>query len=207
MSSDRSYRSSLRDEQARQTRLRIRQAAHELYASRGFSATTITDIADRAGVSPATVYAAFESKAGLVVAMLEDMEESVGISEHLREVFEEADPRQALKMFVSSHCDLFESSADILRAAMRAIEDPDVAALAAEGDGHRREVIDRLASRWKQAGILRRGLTPQAAADRLWLLTTVEGYLNAVDRLGWAREEYEAWLVDLAETELLEPEE
>lgn len=206
MSNDRPYSSSLRDEQARQTRLRIRQAARELYASKGFSATTISEIADRAGVSPATVYAAFESKAGLVVAMLEDMEESVGIGHHLREVFDEADPRQALRMFVSLHCDLFESSADILRAAMRAIEDPEVAALATEGDGHRREVIDRLTSRWKQSGILRRGLTPQAAADRLWLLTTVEGYLNAVDRLGWAPEAYETWLTDLAEAELLKPD-
>lgn len=207
MSSERSYKSSLRDEQARQTRLRIRQAARELYASQGFSRTTITEIADRAGVSPATVYAAFESKAGLVVAMLEDMEDRVGIGNHLKEVFDAADPRQALRMFVSLHCDLFKTSADILRAAMRAIEDPEVAALAAKGDGHRREVIDRLAARWKEDGALRRDLTPHAAAERLWLLTTVEGFLNAVDRLGWAPDEYEKWLTDLVETELLEPEE
>lgn len=205
MSSDRPYSSSLRDEQARQTRLKIRQAARELYASQGFTRTAIADIADRAGVSPATIYAAFDSKAGLVVSMLEDMEENIGIGDQLREVFDEADPYQLLKMFISVHCDLFKNSADVLRAAMRAIEDPGVAALVAQGDSHRRQVIDWLTSRWQEAGILRQGLTPQAAGDRLWLLTTVEGYLSAVDRLGWTLEEYETWLADLAERELLEP--
>lgn len=205
MSSDRSYSSSLRDEQARQTRLRIRQAARELYASKGFTATTIAEIAERAGVSPATVYSAFDSKAGLVVAMLEDMEESADIGDQLQEIITETDPHSQLKMYVSAHCDLFETSSDILRAAMRAFEDPDVAALAAQGDSHRRQVIDQLTAGWKKAGVLRQGLSPAAAADRLWLLTTVEGYLNAVDRLQWTREQYESWLADLAKTELFEP--
>ena len=206
MSSEKPYRSSLRDEQARQTRLRIRQAARELYAAQGFNATTIAEIAARAGVSPATVYAVFESKAGLVVAMLEDIEEGVGIGDHLELEFEDVDPRRQLRRFLTLHCDLFESSSDILRAAMRAIEDPEVAAFAAEGDSHRRRAIDGLTSSWEDAGALREGVTAAAAADRLWLLTTVEGYLNAVDRLGWSRDEYEAWLADLAETELFDPE-
>jgi hypothetical protein len=107
---------------------------------------------------------------------------------------------------VAAHCDLFKTNADILRAAMRAIENPEVAGLAAQSDGHRRRAIDQLASGWNEAGVPRRSLAPQTAADRLWLLTTVEGYLNAVDRLGWSPEEYEIWLGDLAQTELLEPE-
>lgn len=100
-----------------------------------------------------------------------------------------------------------KESADILRAAMRAIEEPEVAALAEEGDCHRREVIDGLTRRWAGEGMLRSGLSPEAAADRLWLLTTVEGYLNAVDRLGWTPEAYEEWLARLAEAEILRPDE
>lgn len=77
-------------------------------------------------------------------------------------------------------------------------------ALAAEGGSHRRQVIDRLIAGWTKAGVLRQGMDRKSAADRLWLLTTVEGYLNAVDRLGWTRSKYEDWLVELAETELFE---
>lgn len=203
MSTERPYYSSLRDEQARQTRLKIRQAARDLFATQGFTATTISEIARAAGVSPATVYATFESKAGLVVAMLQDMEESVGIGKRMWTAFEEAEPKELLRLYVSFHCELFREGSDILRAAMRAIEDPEVAALAGEGDKHRREVVDYLVGRWDQSGILKSGLSPEAAADRLWLLTTVEGYLNAVDRLGWSPEEYEEWLADMAERELL----
>lgn len=205
MSSDRSYHSSLREEQARQTRLRIRQAARELFASQGFTSTTIGEIAEKAGVSPATIYASFDSKAGVVAAMLEDMEESVGIGEQLDKVFAETDPYRQLRLYVATHCDLFSHSSDVLRAAMRAIEDPGVAALAAEGDRRRRQAIDALTSQWAKTGALRSGLTDLNAADRLWLLTTVDGYLNAVDQLGWTPEEYETWLADLAEREVLEP--
>jgi AcrR family transcriptional regulator len=205
VSNERPYQSALRDEQALQTKLRIRQAARELFTAKGFSSTTIKQIAQAAGVSPATVYAIFDSKAGIVVAMLEDMEENATIRDKLEAIFEQRDTRQQLRMFVAAHCDLFNDSADILRAAMRAIEDPEVAALAVQGDRNRREVIEILTTNWGNMGALRAGLTSSSAADRLWLLTTVEGYLNAVDRLGWKSDEYQDWLVDLIETEVMSP--
>jgi hypothetical protein len=40
----------------------------------------------------------------------------------------------------------------------------------------------------------------------MWLMTTVEGYLNAVDRLGWSHEQYETWLGDILDTETFGPE-
>jgi AcrR family transcriptional regulator len=205
VSTDRPYHSTLRDDQARQTRLKIRSSARELFRNRGFAATTINELARAAGVSPATLYATFESKAGIVVAMLEDLEEGVDLGRRIKEITREADPYEQLRMFISVHCDLFTNGSDILRAAMQAIEAPEVAALAEQGDTHRREAIDVLTANWNQARVLRSGLSPKIAADRLWLLTTVEGYLNAVDRLGWTPREYEEWLAAIAETEILEP--
>ena len=79
MSTDRSYSSALRNTQALETRRRIRTAARRLFSEQGFTSTTIAEIAAAAGVSAATVYAAFESKAGIVVAMLEDLEEDAEV--------------------------------------------------------------------------------------------------------------------------------
>jgi AcrR family transcriptional regulator len=203
VSSQSEYHSSLRAEQARQTRLRIRQAARELFAQKGFAATTIDAIATHAGVSSATVYAAFESKAGIVSAMLEDLEETVDIGGLLQEVFTEPDPRRQLRLFVAAHCALFEGGADILRAAMQAAQSPEVAAMAERGDANRRGVINQLVRQWKQVGALRPGLTVADAGDRMWLLTTVGGYLTAVDRLGWSSERYDSWLADILEAEIL----
>ena len=46
---------------------------------------------------------------------------------------------------------------------------------------------------------------PEEAAERLWLLTGVEQYLHAVDKLGWDPGQYEHWLGDLLEREILQP--
>jgi AcrR family transcriptional regulator len=205
VSTERSYHSSLREEQARQTRLKIREEARKLFVSQGFARTTIAEIAAAAGVSPATLYATFESKAGIVSAMLEDLEEGIELGPRLRQVFAEPDPREQLRLYLSAHCDLFSNGADVLRAAMQAIGTPEVAALNEEGDQHRRELIEMLTTQWNEAEVLRPGLTPEAATDRLWLLTTVEGFLSAVDRVGWTTDEYESWLSDLAEMEILGP--
>lgn len=205
-SSDREYRSSLREERAEQTRMRIRKSARELFGQRGFTTTTIADIAEAAGVSPATVYATYESKAGIVSAMLEELEESAGIGPRLEAVFSESDPRRQLRLFVSAHCGLYEGSTDILRSSTQAVENPEVAVLAERGDTRRRGAIDELVRQWHERGALRTGLTPRDAAERMWLLTTVESFLAAVDRLGWSAERYQSWLASLLGTEILGPE-
>lgn len=203
MSRNREYRSSLRTEQARQTRMRIRRAARELFSQRGFAATTIADIAQAAGVSPATVYATFESKAGIVSAMLEELEENADLGLLLQAMFAEPEPHRQLRLFVAAHCALFAGGADVLRSALQAVENPEVAVLVEHGDTHRRRVLDELIRRWNERGTLRPGVDPEDAAERMWLLTTVESFLTAVDRLGWSPERYEAWLGDLLEAEIL----
>jgi AcrR family transcriptional regulator len=203
MSTTREYRSAHREEQARRTRLLIRQAARELFGRQGFAATTIADIAARAGVSAATVYATYESKAGIVSAILEELEEGADIPRRLGELFGEVDARRQLRLWVEAHCALFEGGTEVLRAATQAMQFPEVAALAERGDANRRRVIDELIARWQAGGALRPGLEPGDAADRMYLLSTVDSYLTAVDRLGWSPDRYKDWLAGLLTTQLL----
>lgn len=204
MSTSRSYHSPLRDQQAQQTRLRIRQAARELFERDGFSATTVKAIADHASVSEGTVYAAFESKAGIIRAMLDDLEEAIDISSRLERVFAQQHPVAQLREYLSAHCDLFAAGIDILRAAVQAGDSPEVGELVNRGDAHRRAAIEELTRQWQQAGALRPGLTPTTAAEQIWLLTTVENFLAAVDRLQWPPERYETWLRNLLLSTILD---
>ena len=205
MSTDRPYRSTLREEGARYTRLRIRRSARELFAARGFAGTTIAQIAEEAGVSPQTVYAVFGGKAGIVGAMLEDLEQSADEEARVARIVAEENPRRQLRLFVSFNRTLFETGAPILRAVMSARSDADVAAVAERGDQKRREGIAQLVGVLASKGALRKGLKPRDAADRLWLLTTAEQYMLATDGLGWSPARYERWLGDLLEGELLDP--
>ena len=62
----RRYASTRRDEQARETRLRIIRAARELFVTKGYGRTTLAEIAREAGVAVETVYTAFGNKATLL---------------------------------------------------------------------------------------------------------------------------------------------
>lgn len=181
----------------------IRQAARKLFSRQGFAATTVADIAAEAGVSAATVYASYESKAGIVSAMLEELEENADIPSRLGALFAETDPARQLQIWLAAHCALFEGGTAILRAAMQAAQSPEVAELIARGDARRRHVIDSLVSGWEQAGALRPGLAPGDAADRMYLLSSVANYLSAVDELDWSHERYETWLNQLLARDIL----
>ena len=58
--------SGLRERKKRAARAAVVDAALELFADRGFEHTTIADVAERAGVSPATVARYFDSKESLL---------------------------------------------------------------------------------------------------------------------------------------------
>ena len=68
----RRYDSSRRDASAARTRSKVLDAGKFLFSRHGIDATTIAQIAERAGVSTATVYATVKSKSGLLHALIHD---------------------------------------------------------------------------------------------------------------------------------------
>jgi AcrR family transcriptional regulator len=199
------YSSPLREEQARETRRRIREAARQLFEESGFAATTIAEIARRAGVSPATVYASFESKAGIVGSLLQDLEEAAGMDWRIPDMLAEDDPHQCLALFVAGNRAVFELGHVVLRAAYDAMGIPEVRALAVAGDANRRTAIDTLVGRWHETGAIRDDLDLNTAVETMWLLTSVEQYLLATDVLGWSADTYEHWLYGILGDALLAP--
>ena len=69
--SPRRYRSPRRAEQAAATRARIVDAARHLVVEQGYAATTVSQVAARAGVAVDTVYAAVGRKPELLRQVLE----------------------------------------------------------------------------------------------------------------------------------------
>ena len=69
--SRRPYRSRLRADQAALTRLRILEASGDLFAERGYVATTVDAVAAHAGVATDTVYAIFGTKKALLSALID----------------------------------------------------------------------------------------------------------------------------------------
>src|SRR5215203_4955815 len=65
----RSYDASRRQSEAVERRRRVIDAAHDLFLTTGYGATSITDIARTADVSPQMIYASFGSKAGILAKL------------------------------------------------------------------------------------------------------------------------------------------
>jgi AcrR family transcriptional regulator len=61
-----------REEKKAETRRRLLDAATEVFARRGFAATSLDDIADEAGFSKGAVYSNFASKEDLFLAVLDE---------------------------------------------------------------------------------------------------------------------------------------
>ena len=71
MAVKRSYSSTKRQAQARETRRSILEAALELFVTSGYAATSIQTIAEQAGVAVQTVYAVFGTKRELLRQLIE----------------------------------------------------------------------------------------------------------------------------------------
>src|SRR6478736_6387238 len=75
---------TLRERQAKLTQDEILKAARRLFAERGYSRTSVRDIAEAAGVSAQTVYDSVGSKQAIVGRLNDLLDREAGISEIAR---------------------------------------------------------------------------------------------------------------------------
>jgi AcrR family transcriptional regulator len=196
------YESPRRQEQARETRRRLLDAAYRLFAEKGYAGTSIPDIAGEAGVAVPTVYWAFRSKRGLLMELISTRavgdEEQTPLAQRSwwREMLDEPDPRLQLELLAAISRQAHERAAgafEILRGA--AASDPEIAAVYREGSKRRYEDSALVAHSLAARGALRPGITEEQAADLLWTMSASEWYRMLVVELGWTAEQYEAWYV------------
>jgi AcrR family transcriptional regulator len=200
----RPYRSATRLAQAAATRTRIVEAARRLFARDGFGPTTIEAIAREAEVAVPTVYAAFRSKPGILIALLNLLDEEAGMGELIGALRASRSAREQVGLIAHFNRLLFERGQDVIGLALGSVaSDPEVAAWAEEGDRRRREGQAPLVDGWARQGALRRGVDEERAADVVWVLTSPEVYRLVVTRLGWTPDAYEEWLTATIERELL----
>ena len=206
----RRYDSPRRRQQAAATRSGILAAALRLFEQRGYTATSMAAIAAEAGVALKTVYLAFQTKRGLVLALwhllLRGDEEPVPVGERpwFREVMDEPDPARLLSLNARNSRLVKERAGtllEILRSA--APVDAELAALwkriQAEFYDNQRAIVERL----QKNHALRPGLDVDRGADILWTLNHPDLYRLLVGDRGWTPEHYEEWLGDAFCSQLL----
>jgi AcrR family transcriptional regulator len=169
-------------------------------------------VAAEADVALKTVYAAFETKSGVLRALwhllLRGDEDDAPVAERpwFREVIDEPDPGRQLRLTARNSRIVKLRIGELLEVIRTAAPtDPDIAALwdRIQGDFHenQRSIVESIAEK----DALRPGLSVDRAADILWTLNHPTVWQLLVRERGWTPEEHERWWSDVACAELLAP--
>jgi AcrR family transcriptional regulator len=201
MSSERSaptrrYTSSLRAEQAAQTRARILDAARELFSERGYTATTMPEIARRAGVSTETVQT-HGPKVALLKSALDAFSFGAAQGTDARDTdlgrqllaVESAEEAAAMTARVLGHVNA-ETQGLWLAFSEAARGDADVAAQFRAYVSGVRAQNEILVREWDARGYLRQDVPAAELVDRAVLIGSVELYDRAVRLGGATHDEY-----------------
>jgi AcrR family transcriptional regulator len=215
MSSDvkpqRRYNSSRRREQAARTRQDVVDAARPLFLTDGYGQTTVSAIAEAAGVSVETIYKAFGGKAGLVRALVSkglEGAESVPAEQRSDEMrAAERDSRAVIRNWTRLATEVAPRTAPIVLLIRSAAgSDPEMADLLAEIDEQRLRRMEENARTLYERRDLRQGITLEQARDILWTISSPELYELLVLRRGWSVDRFAAFQADQMIAALLPPE-
>lgn len=188
-------------------------AARTLFLERGYGATTVEAISERADVPPATVYRLFSSKHGILKALFDVSivgdHDAVAMADRpqVRSLVDHPDPREQLAGFVGITTRVNERIAPLYRILVSAAgADTDAAALLDELTRQRQQGQRTISRALARARALRRELRERDAADVIHALMSPELYrLLVVDR-GWTADRYERWLTTILVDQLLPAE-
>lgn len=205
----RDYRSDLRTAQALQTRRAIITAASELFAERGYGATTVDAVAEAAGVSRKTVFTAVGGKLDLFKIALDwavagdDRQLALADRSDFHELLDETDPEKLIVGWVRLLVAIDRRVAPLMRALETAAS-VDTEAQDLLDDSHRRRLAGArtIVRRLTTLGALKPGLTQNQAADIAWLASDPILHDRLVRTRGWSQARFERWLADLLRAQL-----
>ncbi|HVV95428.1 MAG TPA: helix-turn-helix domain-containing protein [Hyphomicrobiales bacterium] len=198
----RRYNAERRQEAAQQTRHRVIEAAGELFIERGYVATTMAAIAERAEVALDTVYAAAGTKPQLLRLLVEATIAAVNrpdAGEDVAAIAAEPDVAGKLAIYAAAIRRIQQHLAPLYRVLRSATPlHPELGDLWTAFSQRRAATMPLLVEHLIRAGGLGAARDPQATADTLWMLTSAEVYDLLVGQRGWSPERYEDWLGDSA---------
>ncbi|WP_298934053.1 TetR/AcrR family transcriptional regulator [uncultured Ramlibacter sp.] len=191
----RAYRSQARTESAARTLASVLDAGRYLFSRKGIDATTIAQIAERAKVSEATVYATVRSKAGLLQGLMQRALFGPQFQQAQERLKGVSDPQRSIALSAHVARAIYEGESSELSLLMKASAfSPELRKSQQGFENLRRQMQKERIDALFDAGRERPGLTREAAATLLWMYTGREIYHKLVLESGWQPQAYQDWL-------------
>lgn len=196
---------SRRQRQAEQTRLEILEAARALFNERGYSSTTIADIAAAAGVAVQTIYSSVGSKGEVLSQLLEFARETAEIPELDRQRDIAEGPEDIMHIAARLHRQIMERAGDIIRLLAQAAPFEEEAATTwSRAMGNSRQGAGLAMERLHDLGGLAPWYTLDEAKDAAFVMTHVRLYMELQD-LGWSHDRIESYRAAMLVREFVDP--
>ncbi len=190
--------------QAQETKRRIARAARRLFASGGYSETSLEAVAREAGVAARTVYASLGGKKQLLAAICNEWLAESEVAAIAGEIMSSDDARRRLELIARLNRRQWELGRDVVPMLEAAAScDPEVATMLRGWKDQRAAMVAEAVR--GVAGSLRPGATPGWAVATVRALSSPDVFNELVGAEGWSAEQYEEWLTRLLVELLLSP--
>lgn len=193
-----------RQRQIERTERHIVDAATRLFLDRGYTATTLADVAEEAGVGARTVYVRFGSKAGLFKRVVDVA--VAGDTEPL-DVMARPDAQTALSapglgeriaaMAAGARAIMERTGGLFAVARQAAAVEPLIEEYWQQGREGTRQAHNAVWRKAERDGLLHPDADVEHIVDTASVLGAAETYLLITRMLGWSLEIYEAWLREM----------
>ena len=189
------------------TRERVLQVARAMIAKRGNAAISLVDVAAKAGLSRQALYLMFGSRSGLLLAVVDDLDDTSQVPARLAALRQGMPATDSFEPYLRTWFEYIPVVLPVARALLAA---------AATGDADASRAWDsrmqklrggylQLAKGLKSAGLLREGWTPEAAADWIFVQTHVDVWQHLVVESGWKPQAAVARILSSLREALIKP--
>jgi len=202
----RRYHAPGRVENAARTRRAVLAAARELFTSNGYAATTVAQIARKAGVAVDTVYAAVGRKPMLIRELLDSAVPSADsdVQGHSMEP-SGATAEEQIDRYAGIIAETVPLTAPVHKALREAAAvDPECANLTEEIAQRRAVEVNRFAAQLQSTGEVRPELSEADVADVVWSMNSTDYFLLLSER-SWTPARFRIFLADAWRRLLLRP--
>jgi AcrR family transcriptional regulator len=171
--------------------------ARQLFAEHGYANTSVQQIAEESGVAVQTIYSSVGSKAALLLALNDLLDEEAGIGPLAAQLGTEKDPAQLIAKAVHITRQLNERCGDLIRVLLSAEPaEPEVAAVVTDGMRRHEQGARSLGRQLGSVGALPVEMTPERAAAVFSMMTSPASWRQLTQSAGWTFDDGEAWLTD-----------
>jgi AcrR family transcriptional regulator len=184
------------------TEARLIEAARRLFLRHGYAGTTLTAVADEAGLAPRTVYVRFGTKVALFrrtldVAVVGDTARvDVAHREWTQRSLTAPTLEQRIQVATRKARDIMSRVGPLLPVAEQAAAlEPAIAEAAQSARAATRDHIRQFWVTAAQDGLLPSGTDVNWLADTSGILAAADTYLHIRRTLDWTPDQYEQWLL------------